>query len=988
MSNISRSAALCLLLSCALAGARTIDVPAEHASIQEAIVAAAAGDTVRVAPGTYEEKIDLLGKGIVVTGTDPDDWAVVAATVVDASGEAGSVVTISSGEDATSALRGLLLRGGIGTEWELPATGRAGGGVYCEATSARLERCIVRGNSAEGGREHGRGAGLYCTGGAAPTIHDCVIDSNQSTGDAGGIFCTASSPTISACNVSDNICVDSGCGIYCRQGAAPLIESCLIAGNRAYDSGAGLYCKEESNPTIRGCTISGNEALESGGGIKCKMDAAPWIVDCSITDNIVTGQGSDTGGGGLYCIDGAPLVSGCTISGNQAADYGGGAACIQHSAPTFDRCTITGNSVSNLHGGGLFAHRSSVMLRRCVIEGNHAGGSGGGLAARNGAIVAANNLLITGNSAALGGGLHADDARIDALNCTIADNSASSSGGGAELVSRWRREPQELRSTVVWGNQPEQVNVELGAPALDYCNVEGGWPGRGNIDLDPLFRDPAGGDYRLEVIACGGVADSPSIDAGDPSHDDTVRDRAAGLGSARADQGAHGGPGVRLDCALDAYLDQVPATVLGGDTLAFGTRLANRCQDALAFDRVVLEGTGPVTVQRVLFSGSDQVLSGGAELGAPFALAIPQNAPLGSYTLTLSAELDGTLLCAAVARMTIARPIRVPADQPSIGAALAVAQTGDVVVVAPGSYSESGLDFGGKAITLRGQAPEDSATVAETVIDGGGAGSVLRFVSAETRMTHVEGLTIRGGAAAMGAGVLCSGASPTLARCVITGNGATGSGGGIYAAGGAPRIERCTLTANGAARGAAIAGQGASLEIVATRIGTNAAGAEGGALALEGGGASALLGCLIDANSAGGAVHVDDAALEIRNCTVVGNTATAGGAIAARGTADPRVHNSILWGDSPDEIDGTASDVRYSDVAGGWPGVGNRDIDPLLITLMGRPYALDPASTCIDTGDPEIFDSATWPFWYKNDPISDLGAYGGPGGADWFGMIP
>ena len=100
------------------------------------------------------------------------------------------------------------------------------------------------------------------------------------------------------------------------------------------------------------------------------------------------------------------------------------------------------------------------------------------------------------------------------------------------------------------------------------------------------------------------------------------------------------------------------------------------------------------------------------------------------------------------------------------------------------------------------------------------------------------------------------------------------------------------------------------------------------------------------------------------------------------------VTNSIFWGDSPDEIDGSATDVSYSDISGGWPGTGNRNVDPMLTTLLGLPYALDPASSCIDTGDPDVIDTVSWPFWYANDPTSDLGAYGGPGGADWIEARP
>ena len=69
----------------------TYHVPDQYATIQAAIEAAADGDTVVVARGRYEEILDFKGKTITVTGTDPEDWAVVQATVVDAM-EKGTVV--------------------------------------------------------------------------------------------------------------------------------------------------------------------------------------------------------------------------------------------------------------------------------------------------------------------------------------------------------------------------------------------------------------------------------------------------------------------------------------------------------------------------------------------------------------------------------------------------------------------------------------------------------------------------------------------------------------------------------------------------------------------------------------------------------------------------------------------------------------------------------------------------------------------------------
>ncbi len=56
-------------------------------------------------------------------------------------------------------------------------------------------------------------------------------------------------------------------------------------------------------------------------------------------------------------------------------------------------------------------------------------------------------------------------------------------------------------------DSPDEFS-STGTPAVAYSNIQGGWPGTGNIDADPLFVDPVNGDYHL-------LAGSPCIDGAD-----------------------------------------------------------------------------------------------------------------------------------------------------------------------------------------------------------------------------------------------------------------------------------------------------------------------------------------------------------------------------------------------------------------------------------------------------------------------------------------
>ena len=103
---------------------------------------------------------------------------------------------------------------------------------------------------------------------------------------------------------------------------------------------------------------------------------------------------------------------------------------------------------------------------------------------------------------------------------------------------------------------------------------------------------------------------------------------------------------------------------------------------------------------------------------------------------------------------------------------------------------------------------------------------------------------------------------------------------------------------------------------------------------------------------------------------------------------------SILWQNKAPEgceiyIESGVVNVSYSDVAGGWDGTGNLDVNP---RLFGPIQFLGFKSPCIDAGNPEaIYNDPESLFHpgYAQLPArgtirNDMGAYGGPGASDWW----
>ncbi len=134
---------------------------------------------------------------------------------------------------------------------------------------------------------------------------------------------------------------------------------------------------------------------------------------------------------------------------------------------------------------------------------------------------------------------------------------------------------------------------------------------------------------------------------------------------------------------------------------------------------------------------------------------------------------------------------------------------GDIIVVAEGIYYEN-IDFLGKAVTLSSADPNDPNVVAATIIDGSqpadsAYASVVSFRNGEGRDSVLTGFTLRNGKGtyagsnSFGGGVLCLGTSPTITKCVITGNTTTHMGGGIHCeAKAGPYLSNCTISQNSA----------------------------------------------------------------------------------------------------------------------------------------------------------------------------------------------
>ncbi|MHC4676334.1 MAG: choice-of-anchor Q domain-containing protein, partial [Planctomycetota bacterium] len=354
--------------------------------------------------------------------------------------------------------------------------------------TAVLDGFTITAGNADGSYPNNCGGGMYNYRGS-PTVANCTLRGNAARSDGGGVLnCGTTSykvtPRLTNCTFKRNSSARCGGGM-CNWDSNATLTTCTFIGNSTADDGGGIYISNDSKLALTNCAFRGNLAGRSGGGI---VGGDSTLTNCTFDRNL-----AGRFGGGIYVI-GRPTLTDCTFSGNSAA-FGGGVA--SYFGPTLTNCRITGNAAV-YYGGGLASFGyGSPTLTNCTFAGN---------SAPNGTALACDSLPDEPHS---------------------------------QLV---------LTNSILWDSGREIWNGDDSTITITYSDIEGGWPGFGNIDADPCFVelgywDANGvwidGDYHLLV-------GSPCIDAGDPNfiaeQNETDLDGRPRVIGGRIDMGAYESP--------------------------------------------------------------------------------------------------------------------------------------------------------------------------------------------------------------------------------------------------------------------------------------------------------------------------------------------------------------------------------------------------------------------------------------------------------------
>lgn len=266
--------------------------------------------------------------------------------------------------------------------------------------------------------------------------------------------------------------------------------------------------------------------------VRLEGNGAIHVVDgFRIADGYADGTGLTRGGGGIAMQLGTKTIRNCLIEDNRGKV--GAGLLSQISITSIDRCTFRNNAAFE-RGGAVYA-TTTFSVTGCVFEGNKARFRGGAVHATQGTqdieqvpVTRFQNCLFRDNIANNGGAAFVGDpsgpvaaGEVVWSNCTFTRN-LSVIGAGA-IGTNDPFSPGivvDVRNSILWGNLSLAAIGELGGDprhfrSVDHSIVEGGWPGAGNMDQDPLFVAPKRGDLRV-------MESSPAVDAG--RNDGVLRD--------------------------------------------------------------------------------------------------------------------------------------------------------------------------------------------------------------------------------------------------------------------------------------------------------------------------------------------------------------------------------------------------------------------------------------------------------------------------------
>lgn len=437
------SISLAFLVSGSVFGA-TIKVPDDYATIQQAIDVAVGGDTVLVAPNTYNEGIDFLGKKITVRSEAGPDLTIINTTFF---------IRFTTGETEETLLEGFKIIGGID---------------IFNGSSPQIKNCNLIGVGTHGTGGHGS-----IGSGSSPTFIDCQIYGGRAGIGGGYDIRGNSSATFINCEFSKNEAGSNGGAIYINNSSASL-ENCTFLQNSAGEEGGAIFVTGSSILSISFCNFSENNA-QVGGGIFNGWDDNVVVVNSNFEKN-----NAQKWGGAIF-TNASPsfTIENCIFTENNANWHGGAIHVNWSSSPTITN-SIFDENIAGSGGGAIWIQPDSFSnITNCTFFRNSAGWKGGAIL-NSGSYPTITNCILWKDSAPVRpeiGKYINSDPDPTVKYCDINQDGFAGSNGNI------RQDPLFV--------DPENgdVHLQYGSPCIDTGTSEGA----PNYDIDRDVRPQGSG---------------------------------------------------------------------------------------------------------------------------------------------------------------------------------------------------------------------------------------------------------------------------------------------------------------------------------------------------------------------------------------------------------------------------------------------------------------------------------------------------------------
>ncbi len=202
--------------------------------------------------------------------------------------------------------------------------------------------------------------------------------------------------------------------------------------------------------------------------------------------------------GHCFHITADGTIDGFLVTGGRDVDVGtyGGAIYNETASPRISHCIFRDNTANNGSGmgGAIYSGNYSndpllsgiiphAEISECIFEANYGQFRGGAFTGQNDASSFTNCLFIGNRGGSSSGVIWIESCATMFTNCTFSNNR---NGYG---IYMWNYSA-EIKNSIFWENGNKLDNLSGTTPIVTYSDIQGGYTGVGNIDLDPGFAAP------------------------------------------------------------------------------------------------------------------------------------------------------------------------------------------------------------------------------------------------------------------------------------------------------------------------------------------------------------------------------------------------------------------------------------------------------------------------------------------------------------------